>query len=396
MSQKSLRFLIAFSVAASALLGPQMTRAQGVAPQGPDFVYIGQVYGESQSGNFQQDKFLLLPHDFDLDTSYEQRGGVQCCGGGAQSDWDYKVPLGIYMTTGGGHYWSITRPGLDATERDAAGNVRQWRFGVFMYCGPEPPVGCNVKVNVWAKRKYAPVGAGLLCAGEKKVFASEVPISLGPLGSPPELADHRPLRSGLEIEVIDKTGAPLTGHDWNGRSDNVPIQMPSNVEQKQGDCWVFGDYSGSLQLRRVTGKIVRLKFEDYSGTLHSATISGTRLSPLPAPTPRPSPPVPPPPSPPPAPSPPPSPPASGAPNCGSVPCLSILAESGKNCGSFTAMVLVNHASKTADLKVLVTVQGNTTWTRVETYSAAPGSSTFLGCSGSVSPMQRGTIVYKAA
>ena len=82
MPPKSLRPLIGFLVAASTLLASQMTRAQDASPPGPDFVYIGQLYGESQSGNFQQDKFLLLPRDFELDTSYEQRSRAACCGGG--------------------------------------------------------------------------------------------------------------------------------------------------------------------------------------------------------------------------------------------------------------------------------------------------------------------------
>lgn len=80
---------------------------------------------------------------------------------------------------------------------------------------------------------------------------------------------------------------------------------------------------------------------------------------------------------------------STAPNCGSVPCISVLGDQqNKSCGSHTAMVLVNHATKAATVKIQVTIQGNTTQMRVDNIEAAAGSSQFIGCSGSDYPLYR--------
>lgn len=358
----------------------QMMNAQN-PPEGQDFVYIGQLYGESQSENFQQDKFLLLPRDFQLDTSYQQRGGVACCGGKATSDWDYNIPPGIFMSTGGGLYWAISRPGLDAIEKDEFGNVRQWRFGVFMYCGPEPPVGCNVKVNVWAKRKSAPLEAGIVCANKEKVYASRVPVVdteqllwLHHFQFP----DHRDVGAGAVIDIIDKG------------VERAPGGIPTNVDPREGDCWIFGD-TGNLQLRRVVGTAMRLSVEWWGGGVDNMEIVGSRLASLPMPPPRPSPPTPPP-----LPPPvinsgnPPKPPAQVG-SCGSVPCISILANAVEDCGSdgiAPAMDIVNGTNKSATVTVLVTVNdGTSTWTRTDKYEAAPGR-LYIGCSGSFGGHQR--------
>jgi hypothetical protein len=123
-------------------------------PKDPSFVYLGHLYGESNSGNYQQNQEVLLPAGFQLDKSYHQ-STVNCCGGGATSNMQAsQIPAGIHISIDGGHYWSVpSAPVLAPAKISDDDRILQWKLIVPMYCGPNPPVGCNIKVDVWAKKQ---------------------------------------------------------------------------------------------------------------------------------------------------------------------------------------------------------------------------------------------------
>src|SRR5258707_904573 len=77
-------------------------------------------------------------------------------GGGASPNVTVaQVPNGIYVRLDGGFYWAIGGvPNLIAADYDKDNVVTQWKLEVPMYCGPGGNgQGCNMKVDVWAKRK---------------------------------------------------------------------------------------------------------------------------------------------------------------------------------------------------------------------------------------------------
>jgi hypothetical protein len=123
-------------------------------PNDPSFKKLAHLYGESNKGNYQQTQEVLLPPAFKLDKSYHQ-ASVNCCGGGATSDMRAsQIPAGIHIDISGGHYWSVpAAPSLLPAKVSDDDRVLQWKLLVPMYCGPNPPVGCNIKVDVWAKEK---------------------------------------------------------------------------------------------------------------------------------------------------------------------------------------------------------------------------------------------------
>jgi hypothetical protein len=127
--------------------------AQG-PPNDPSFVKLADLYGSSNSGNYQTTQEVLLPTGFKLDRSYHQ-ASVICCGGGATSRMRAsEIPAGIHISPSGGLYWSVPgAPTLVPAEVSDDDRVLRWKLLVPMYCGPEPPRGCNVNVGVWAKRK---------------------------------------------------------------------------------------------------------------------------------------------------------------------------------------------------------------------------------------------------
>jgi hypothetical protein len=61
------------------------------------------------------------------------------------------IPAGIQIDVGGGHYWAVSNPRLVPAEVDATDRVVRWKFVITMYCGPNPPVGCNVWVDTFAR-----------------------------------------------------------------------------------------------------------------------------------------------------------------------------------------------------------------------------------------------------
>jgi hypothetical protein len=128
-----------------------------IGQSGDGFVYIGHGYGESNSGQpaLHQNATFVLPKDFKLDRAYHQAAWVSS-GGGARPDVTVaQVPSGIYIRLDGGYYWAIGgTPNLVAADFDADNVVTQWKLEVPMYCGPGGNgQGCNMKVDVWAKRK---------------------------------------------------------------------------------------------------------------------------------------------------------------------------------------------------------------------------------------------------
>jgi hypothetical protein len=131
------------------------TLAFGQAPPNdPSFVKLAHLYGESNRGNYQTSQEVLLPEGFKLDRSYHQ-ASVNCCGGGAKSDLKAsQIPAGIHIDISGGHWWSVpAAPSLLPAKVSDDDKVLQWKLVVPMYCGPNPPVGCNIKVDVWAKKR---------------------------------------------------------------------------------------------------------------------------------------------------------------------------------------------------------------------------------------------------
>jgi len=116
---------------------------------------ICHLYGESNAGNYEQTQVCDLPEGFRLDRSYQQED-FRCCGGGATSyiQSSKEIPQGIRIETDGGHYWAVPKaPSLQPLKMDDDDRVLQWRVLVPMYCGPNPPVGCNIKVDVYAARR---------------------------------------------------------------------------------------------------------------------------------------------------------------------------------------------------------------------------------------------------
>jgi len=116
---------------------------------------ICHLYGESNSGNYEQTQVCDLPEGFRLDRAYQQED-FRCCGGGATSyiKSSKEIPQGIRVDTEGGHFWAVPKaPSLQPLKMDDEDRVLQWRVLVPMYCGPNPPVGCNIKVDVYASRR---------------------------------------------------------------------------------------------------------------------------------------------------------------------------------------------------------------------------------------------------
>jgi hypothetical protein len=82
----------------------------------------------------------------------------------------------------------------------------------------------------------------------------------------------------------------------------------------------------------------------------------------------------------------------GTPNCGAVPCVSIIPDATTSCGTYgiaPAMYLFNHANRAATIQVVVSItQNGQTSTSTPTYNQGPDSKAFLGCSGDTNSGQR--------
>jgi hypothetical protein len=79
-----------------------------------------------------------------------------------------------------------------------------------------------------------------------------------------------------------------------------------------------------------------------------------------------------------------------APNCGNMPCVTILNNNSEHCGTYDvppAKDLINHAQKSATVVVTVTSSGSSTNLN---YEVGPASQQFLGCSGT---QAHGPITY---
>lgn len=137
----------AFGVLFSMVCLPQQPLADG------SFLPVCTFYGESNQGGsaWNRQQSCQLPPDFPLDDLYRQQTAF-LAGGGAASNMDTRqIPPGIHIDVSGGHYWSVNSPiGLSQPGPDG-----RRTFTIETYCGPEPAggPGCNVKVNVFARKK---------------------------------------------------------------------------------------------------------------------------------------------------------------------------------------------------------------------------------------------------
>lgn len=132
---------------------PGFARAQA-PPQDGTFVLICSLYGSANQGAsaWNKDDACNLPVGFRLDKSYRQNT-FNCCGGGATSNIAISdIPAGIHLNVSGGHYWSVTKP-IELIRLDDDGPAQR-QFRLHTYCGPEPfpGSGCNVKVDVYARK----------------------------------------------------------------------------------------------------------------------------------------------------------------------------------------------------------------------------------------------------
>jgi hypothetical protein len=128
-------------------------RAQA-PPQDGTFVLICSMYGSADQGSsaWNKDDACNLPVGFPLDKSYHQ-SAFNCCGGGATSNIVIgDIPAGIHLNVSGGYYWSVSKP-IELIRLDDDGPPQR-QFRLHTYCGPEPPPGpgCNVKVDVYARK----------------------------------------------------------------------------------------------------------------------------------------------------------------------------------------------------------------------------------------------------
>jgi hypothetical protein len=140
---------------AIALVLPASTLSRAQAPpQDGTFVLICSMYGSADQGAsaWNKNDACDLPVGFHLDKSYHQ-STFNCCGGGATSDIAIgDIPAGIHLNVSGGHYWSVTKP-IELIRLDDDGPAQR-EFRLHTYCGPEgwPGPGCNVKVDVYARK----------------------------------------------------------------------------------------------------------------------------------------------------------------------------------------------------------------------------------------------------
>lgn len=149
------------SVPESFRVGYRVSRKPevSVADASQGFESLARLYGEAPQGGaaFQADVPLLLPEGLKIDFSYQQTD-LHCCGGGATSTaTPTGTPRGFRLIVDGGYYWSVpVNPHLEPVNWDySTGVVTQWKLVVPMYCGPggRPEPGCNIKVDVYYKRK---------------------------------------------------------------------------------------------------------------------------------------------------------------------------------------------------------------------------------------------------
>jgi hypothetical protein len=138
---------------ATALMTSVSSHAQA-PPQDGTFVLICSMYGSADQGAsaWNKDDACSLPAGFPLDKSYHQ-STFNCCGGGATSNIAIgDIPPGIHLNVSGGHYWSVVKP-VELIRLDVDGPPQR-QFRLHTYCGPEPfpGPGCNVKVDVYARK----------------------------------------------------------------------------------------------------------------------------------------------------------------------------------------------------------------------------------------------------
>jgi hypothetical protein len=85
--------------------------------------------------------------------------------------------------------------------------------------------------------------------------------------------------------------------------------------------------------------------------------------------------------------------------CGSIPCVSILPNTGERCGTYgiaPAYHLVNHAANAATVSVLVTAyQNGQRWTRLDSDPIAANGNIFIGCASDTESGQRVTYTIQA-
>jgi S1-C subfamily serine protease len=122
-------------------------------PADGTFLSVCTFYGEANQGGsaWVRPQSCQLPPDFPLDDLYKQQTAF-LSGGGATSNIQVgQIPPGIHLDISGGHYWSVNNPmGLSPPGPDG-----RRTFSIQTYCGPEPAPGpgCNVKVNVFARKR---------------------------------------------------------------------------------------------------------------------------------------------------------------------------------------------------------------------------------------------------
>jgi hypothetical protein len=340
---------------------------------------VGTLYGQSQEGNFDQDLFVDLPTNFPLDASWNQSTLREQfrSGGGATTPWDGAVPPGISLFITGGYYWAVSAPWLktikvDQTDDSTTPHVARWRFGMHLYCGPNPPVGCNVTVRVSAKRR-APSGvllAPIACYSQETTTAVVLAEA------------HNLAKTGEVVEVQELSNADNLIHAQSYLGDNctAPFSADALGRQRATDIRLAMQVGGtkptaSPETYMVWGWTVAtikpvpvLPTPIFPVRGKQPAVSTARL------------------------------PASSVPaqpsssrDCGSVPCVSIVANSQERCGDYgivPASDLVNSSTKAVVARVNVTItQGSQRFTRMSVYLLEGSTMLFLGCAGDVTTGQ---------
>jgi hypothetical protein len=340
---------------------------------------IGVLYGQSQEGNFDQDVFVYLPPNFPLDTNWNQGtvGEASRSGGGATTPWDGTVPSGISLFITGGHYWAVSGPRVEKMKSDPTGDptvphVTRWRFGMHLYCGPAPPVGCNVTVGVYAKRKVPTniLLAAIACYSQES--ASAVILT--------DARDNVLVGDIVEIHEVSGVDPAMT-RPYLGDSCTAPFSNNAFGRRRAEDTRLAVEVGGkestaSPETYLLWGWTVGTIAPRQIPSIPIVRLPVTKPSPLPLPTP--------------------STPATVRPapsqDCGSIPCVSIIANNQENCGTYgiiPAYDLVNSSTKAIVATVTVTIiQGVKRFPRNDVHILAASTSLFLGCAGDINTGQR--------
>jgi hypothetical protein len=156
-----------------AMLFPVLLQSQGASQCPMGFVDTGEVSATASAGRYREvnvTKDLLLPKDIRLDDSYRQKSIQAASDGGASEMRAVQIPAGLHLIPGGrggGAWWSIANPrleavSLEAVSKDERGVVVQWKFAIDLFANtggrtsPPPARGgaapvSDVRVRVCAR-----------------------------------------------------------------------------------------------------------------------------------------------------------------------------------------------------------------------------------------------------